>query len=57
MELLKEWLADERLGDGRLVFLTERALAVGEAGDPDLATAAPAGLLRSAHSEHPAASA
>ena len=46
-------LAAEVLPDTRLALLTEGALVAAEGEDPDLATAPIAGLLRSAHSEHP----
>ncbi|MFI5682202.1 type I polyketide synthase, partial [Streptomyces cellulosae] len=55
--LVREWLADERLADTRLVVVTRGAAAAGRGGgnDPaeptDLAAAAVRGLLRSAQSE------
>ena len=51
---IREWLADERLVDSRLVILTEGALAT-HAGEhvPDLAAAPLWGLVRSAQSENP----
>ena len=49
----QSWLADERLVDSRLVFLTEGALAVAEGERPDLSQAAVWGLIRSAQNEHP----
>jgi acyl transferase domain-containing protein/NAD(P)-dependent dehydrogenase (short-subunit alcohol dehydrogenase family)/acyl carrier protein len=53
LALLQAWAPDERLQGSRLVFLTEGALAVAGDGGPDLGVAPLAGLLRSAHSEHP----
>ncbi|MFE2571090.1 type I polyketide synthase, partial [Streptomyces mirabilis] len=55
--LVREWLADERLADTRLVVVTRGAVAAGvdRGNDPaepiDLAAAAVRGLLRSARSE------
>jgi acyl transferase domain-containing protein/acyl carrier protein len=51
--LLRAWLADERLGDARLVLVTRGAVAVKEGEVPDLAAASVLGLVRSAQSEHP----
>ena len=51
--LLQEFLAEERFQDSRLVFLSDRALAVVEGEAPNLSQAAVVGLLRSARSEHP----
>jgi acyl transferase domain-containing protein/D-arabinose 1-dehydrogenase-like Zn-dependent alcohol dehydrogenase/acyl carrier protein len=53
LELLQEWIADERLADARLLLLTEGALAVGVDEAPSLAQGALVGLMRSAQSEHP----
>ncbi|HWX45508.1 MAG TPA: SDR family NAD(P)-dependent oxidoreductase, partial [Solirubrobacteraceae bacterium] len=53
VDLLKRWLAEERLADARLVFLTRGAVAVAEGEAPDLVTASLWGLLRSAQAEHP----
>ena len=53
LELLKAWLADERLTDSKLVLMTDGAVASSEDESPDLASAALWGLLRSAQSEHP----
>ncbi|MFF4840760.1 SDR family NAD(P)-dependent oxidoreductase [Streptomyces collinus] len=50
--LLQEWLALERLGDTRLVFVTSNAVPDGH-GPVDLAAAPLYGLLRSAQAEHP----
>ncbi|WP_308190706.1 type I polyketide synthase [Streptomyces sp. HPF1205] len=54
LELVRGWLADERLGGSRLVVVTRGAAATGH-GDAraDLAAAAVQGLLRSARSENP----
>ncbi|WP_344316675.1 SDR family NAD(P)-dependent oxidoreductase, partial [Acrocarpospora pleiomorpha] len=52
--LLQGWLADERLEDSRLVFVTRGAVAAGEGEEiADLAAAAVWGLVRSAQSENP----
>ncbi|WKU48879.1 SDR family NAD(P)-dependent oxidoreductase [Streptomyces sp. VNUA116] len=48
LRLMQDWLADERFGTSRLVFLTRGAVS----GD-DPAAAAVWGLVRSAHAEHP----
>jgi len=53
LSLLQGFLASEPLAGSRLVLLTEGALAVGGDESPDLAQAALAGLMRSAHSENP----
>ncbi|WP_189712103.1 type I polyketide synthase, partial [Streptomyces phaeofaciens] len=54
LELLREWLADDRFADGRLVLVTRGAVAVRDGEDvSDLAAAAVWGLVRSAQSEHP----
>ncbi|GDY53753.1 hypothetical protein SVIO_043760 [Streptomyces violaceusniger] len=52
--LLRQWLADDRFTDSRLVLLTSGAVAT-EAGEPvtDLAGAAVQGLLRTAQAENP----
>ncbi|NXY96048.1 SDR family NAD(P)-dependent oxidoreductase [Streptomyces sp. BR123] len=54
LSLVKEWLADGRFPDGRLVFLTRGAVAAlpGE-GPADLVHAPVRGLVRSAQSENP----
>ncbi|WP_411041461.1 SDR family NAD(P)-dependent oxidoreductase [Streptomyces collinus] len=52
LRLLQEWLALERLGDARLVFVTSNAVPDGH-GPVDLAAAPLYGLLRSAQAEHP----
>ncbi len=51
--LLQGWLASEFLQDARLVFVTERGVAVVGGESPDLVQAALVGLVRSAHTEHP----
>ncbi|MGW5029451.1 beta-ketoacyl reductase, partial [Streptomyces albidoflavus] len=48
LELVREWLAQERFTDSRLVFVTSDAVDGG-----DLADSALRGLVRSAVSEHP----
>nr|WP_211121720.1 type I polyketide synthase [Streptomyces yatensis] len=54
LDLLKNWLADDRFGASRLVFLTRGAIAAGEDTDvADPAAAAVWGLVRSAQSENP----
>ncbi|MEU0812531.1 SDR family NAD(P)-dependent oxidoreductase, partial [Streptomyces sp. NPDC005970] len=54
LELLQQWLAEERLAGARLVLVTSSAVATGPAeGVTDLAGAAAWGLVRSAQSEHP----
>ncbi|TDD30912.1 SDR family NAD(P)-dependent oxidoreductase [Actinomadura sp. KC06] len=52
--LIQEWLADARLADVRLVFVTRGAVAVRDGHDvPDLAGAAVWGMVRAAQAEHP----
>jgi acyl transferase domain-containing protein/thioesterase domain-containing protein len=51
--LAQAWVAAEPLRASRLVLLTEGAVAAAEGEDPDLATAALWGLLRTAQFEHP----
>jgi acyl transferase domain-containing protein/acyl carrier protein len=53
LDLLKAWLAQERLAQAKLVLLTHRAVALGEDEPPELAAAALCGLVRSAQAEHP----
>jgi NADPH:quinone reductase-like Zn-dependent oxidoreductase/acyl carrier protein len=53
LTLLQGWLSHEPLRSAQLVLVTHRALAVGTEEAPDLASAAAAGLMRSAQSEHP----
>ncbi|MEU2666475.1 type I polyketide synthase [Micromonospora sp. NPDC007220] len=52
LAVLREWLADERFADARLVVVTRDAVSVQEAA-PDLPSSPVWGLLRSAQSEHP----
>ncbi|WP_454130749.1 SpnB-like Rossmann fold domain-containing protein [Kitasatospora aureofaciens] len=49
--LVREWLAEERFGGSRLVFVTRSAVPGG--GVSDLAGAAVWGLVRAAESENP----
>ncbi|WP_436841878.1 type I polyketide synthase [Streptomyces syringium] len=51
--LLQEWLADERLANSRLVFVTRGAIALDGEDVQDLAAAAVWGLVRSAQTENP----
>ncbi|MDT0265788.1 type I polyketide synthase [Streptomyces sp. DSM 44915] len=54
LALLRAWLAEERLADARLVFVTRGAVATGaDEGVPDLANAPLWGLVRAAQAEHP----
>ncbi|MFI2646035.1 SDR family NAD(P)-dependent oxidoreductase, partial [Streptomyces sp. NPDC018610] len=54
LELVREWLADERFLSSRLVLVTCGAVAAGpEEGVADLGGAAVWGLLRSAQTENP----
>jgi acyl transferase domain-containing protein/acyl carrier protein len=53
LDVAQGWLRDERLVDSTLVLVTERAVAVADGEEPDLATAAAVGLVRSAISENP----
>ncbi|MFI2214653.1 SDR family NAD(P)-dependent oxidoreductase, partial [Streptomyces sp. NPDC020141] len=54
LTLVREFLADERLAESRLVFLTRGAVsAVAGEGVADLVHAPVWGLVRSAQSEHP----
>ncbi|WDZ82146.1 type I polyketide synthase [Micromonospora cathayae] len=54
LDLLQQWLADDRLDAARLVLTTFRAVAA-DPGEPvrDPATSAVWGLLRTAQTEHP----
>ncbi len=54
LRVIQQWLSDERLGDARLLVLSEAALAV-RPGDSTqgLAGAGVWGLVRSAQTEHP----
>jgi mycoketide-CoA synthase len=54
LDLIQRWIADERLGDSRLVAMTQDAVAVsGGERLSGLAQTPVWGLLRSAQSEHP----
>ncbi|WFE35244.1 type I polyketide synthase [Micromonospora sp. WMMD975] len=54
LRLVREWLADERLADTRLVFATRGAVPAAPGADvTDLPGAAVWGLIRSAQNEHP----
>ncbi|MGW2047476.1 SDR family NAD(P)-dependent oxidoreductase, partial [Streptomyces sp. NPDC001858] len=55
LDLVREWLTDDRFRSGRLLVLTRGAVVTGRDDDtaPDLVGAAVWGLLRSAQSEHP----
>nr|WGC84434.1 RsnD [Streptomyces sp.] len=54
LALVREWLAEDRFADSRLVLLTSGALSTG-GGDPlrDVPAASVCGLVRSAQSENP----
>ncbi|MBP2327048.1 acyl transferase domain-containing protein/NADPH:quinone reductase-like Zn-dependent oxidoreductase/acyl carrier protein [Kibdelosporangium banguiense] len=54
LDLVQQWLTDERFTASRLAFVTRGAVAVAAGDDvPDLTHAPVWGLLRSAQSEHP----
>ncbi|MFI6339608.1 type I polyketide synthase [Streptomyces sp. NPDC050535] len=53
LSLVQSWLADERFADTRLVVITRGAVSVGDAEQPDLASAPGWGLLRTAQTENP----
>ncbi|MFG2224951.1 type I polyketide synthase [Streptomyces sp. NPDC048644] len=63
LDMVRSWLADDRLAAAQLVVVTRGALATGTDGDsggeaatprpPDLAAATALGLLRSAQTENP----
>ncbi|UQX05326.1 type I polyketide synthase [Streptomyces sp. RerS4] len=53
LELVQDWLEDERLTETRLVVLTKGGVAVGDEDVTDLGAATVWGLLRSAQSENP----
>ena len=53
LELLRAWLAEERVADARLGLVTHGAVATGDGEAPDPSAAAVWGLVRSAQSEHP----
>ncbi|GGV10439.1 type I polyketide synthase [Streptomyces spectabilis] len=54
LALARAWLADDRFGAARLVFVTNGAVAAGPDEDvPDLANAPVWGFVRAAQTEHP----
>ncbi len=53
VELVQQWLAEERFVASQLVLLTRDAVVVDEGESPDLAAAALWGLLRAAQAEQP----
>nr|WP_305809375.1 polyketide synthase [Streptomyces sp. Go40/10] len=53
LELLRDWLADDRFAHARLAVVTRHAVAVHPGEEPDPAAAAVWGLVRSAQTEHP----
>ncbi|WP_326657839.1 type I polyketide synthase [Streptomyces sp. NBC_00385] len=53
LEVVQEWLSDERFADARLVVRTAGAVALPGEGLVDMAGAAVWGLVRSAQSENP----
>ncbi|GAA1500252.1 hypothetical protein GCM10009787_77740 [Streptomyces bangladeshensis] len=53
LDLLRDWLADDRFGHARLAIVTRDAVAVRPGEEPDPAAAAVWGLVRSAQTEHP----
>jgi NAD(P)-dependent dehydrogenase (short-subunit alcohol dehydrogenase family)/acyl carrier protein len=53
LDLVQQWLADERFAAARLVVVTRAAVAVGGGEVPDAVRAAVWGLVRSAQAEHP----
>ncbi|MGC5041421.1 type I polyketide synthase [Streptomyces sp. DT73] len=54
LDLIRTWVAEERLAGSRLVFVTRRAVAVHtESEAPNPADAAVWGLIRTAQTEHP----
>ncbi|MDX2941543.1 thioester reductase domain-containing protein [Streptomyces caniscabiei] len=53
LELVRRWLADDRLENVPLVLVTQGAVAVGDENVTDLAAGAVWGLLRSAQAESP----
>ncbi|WP_455754014.1 SDR family NAD(P)-dependent oxidoreductase [Streptomyces griseofuscus] len=52
LSVVREWVADERFSDARLVVLTRGAVEL-EGPEADVAHAAVAGLVKSAQTEHP----
>ncbi|MFJ4923936.1 SDR family NAD(P)-dependent oxidoreductase [Streptomyces sp. NPDC088725] len=53
LELVRQWLAEERFTGSRLVFVTRGAVAAGDENIDDVAAAAVWGLVRSAQTENP----
>ncbi|MEW1847980.1 SDR family NAD(P)-dependent oxidoreductase, partial [Nonomuraea angiospora] len=53
LELLQEWLADDRLTSSRLIVVTRDAVTAGPEDVPDPAQAAVWGLVRAAQAEQP----
>ncbi len=53
IELLREWLADERLASAQLALLSEGAVAAAGGDSPDAVAATVLGALRSAQAEQP----
>ncbi|MBL1110311.1 SDR family NAD(P)-dependent oxidoreductase, partial [Streptomyces sp. 5-8] len=53
LSVVRDWLAEERTADARLLVLTRGAVTVGEEDVTDLAGAAVWGLVRAAQGEHP----
>ncbi|MFC4049744.1 type I polyketide synthase [Actinomadura syzygii] len=53
LDLVREWLGDERFASSRLAVVTRGAVATGDGGPADPAAAACWGLVRSAQSENP----
>ncbi|MCM3887356.1 SDR family NAD(P)-dependent oxidoreductase [Frankia sp. R82] len=54
LQVLRDWLTDQRFAASRLVIMTEQAIATGPGEDVrDLAAAGVWGLARSARAEHP----
>ncbi|MFF4625682.1 type I polyketide synthase [Nonomuraea jabiensis] len=53
LELIQEWLADERLASSRLVVVTHGAVAATADDVPDVAQAAVWGLVRAVQAEQP----
>ncbi|MCS0639815.1 type I polyketide synthase [Streptomyces sp. LP05-1] len=53
LQRVRDFLADERLADARLVVVTRSAVATGDEGVTDLVHAAVWGLLRTAQTEQP----
>jgi acyl transferase domain-containing protein/acyl carrier protein len=53
LDLVREWLADERLSASRLVVVTRTAVAATEGETPDVSLAPVSGLVRAAQTEQP----